>query len=431
MAGPTADFGDFDLEDMQETGQAEFRLEDVAERVYNQVHRGNQGSWGGGNASLHDSLEGNAGLQVQYNIMGEFQNQFAGTVEGITGDFYNTLRKIEVKDDYLQSTQKELTSIVGNIEEASRLLERPSNKKIRTLGDLSNRFNQVKKSRQAAASQLEVGSIDTGPTISYVDPLTGRTVSRNQYQSSDPTDYLGTPSTEAFNESKAYFKNKVANDGIARANEHFSRLQTYMETAEMSVIGTDQNSGESVYGYNLSDFDGILSGQGSHYLQGGYGYDQITAEQMNDIMSNGAQGLYSQGQHEAFNALIGFSVLREDNNYHESLNTPWLYGLEESQQEQIYNELANLTSGLYGGLYGSAFDSMAGSLSAANLGFGTAQEAFKASTEQKYIAGEKQKALRQSISKLGTVFNKNKQRLLPNQKEPLTRFSGFKGGRPQ
>ena len=152
---------------------------------------------------------------------------------------------------------------------------------------------------------------------------------------------------------------------------------------------------------------------------------------MNDIMSNGAQGLYSQGQHEAFNALIGFSVLREDNNYHESLNTPWLYGLEESQQEQIYNELANLTSGLYGGLYGSAFDSMAGSLSAANLGFGTAQEAFKASTEQKYIAGEKQKALRQSISKLGTVFNKNKQRLLPNQKEPLTRFSGFKGGRPQ
>ena len=143
-ANPTDQFGDFDLQDMQETGQAEFRLEDVADRVYQSVHRGNQGSWGGGMQNhLHDTLQDNAPLQLAYNVMGEFQNQFAGTVEGITGDFYNTLRGIEIKDDYLQSTQKELTSIVGNIEEAANLLERPSNKKIRTLGDLSNRFNQV------------------------------------------------------------------------------------------------------------------------------------------------------------------------------------------------------------------------------------------------------------------------------------------------
>ena len=39
MAGPTVDFGDFNLADMQETGQVEFRLEDVANRVFNSVHR--------------------------------------------------------------------------------------------------------------------------------------------------------------------------------------------------------------------------------------------------------------------------------------------------------------------------------------------------------------------------------------------------------
>ena len=428
MAGPTADFGDFNLADMQETGQVEFRLEDVANRVFNAVHRGNQGSWGGGMENyLHDTLEDNAAEQLQYNVMAQFQNQFAGAIEGISGDFYNTLGGIEIKDDYLQATQKELTSIVGNIEEAANLLERPSTKKIRTLGDLTNRFNQVKKARQAAASQLEVGSVDTGPTISYVDPLTGRTVTRNQYRSSDPTDYLGTPSTEAFNEAKAYYKNRIANEGIARANEHFSRLQDFYSSAELTVIGED-NEGNPIMGYNMEGFEGVLSGGRQEFL----GQAPVMTEQeMQNILSGGAEGLYGQGQTDAFNALVGFSVYRNDNNYHPSLGTVTLTGMGSNFQEQIYNELATMTACLYGGLYGSAYDAMAGSLSAANLGFGTAQEAFKASQEQKYIAGEKQKALRQSIKKLGTAFNKNKQRLLPKEKDPLARFSGFKGGRPQ
>jgi len=428
MAGPTADFGDFNLADMQETGQVEFRLEDVANRVFNAVHRGNQGSWGGGMDNyLHDTLEDNAGEQLQYNVMAQFQNQFAGAIEGISGDFYNTLGGIEIKDDYLQATQKELTSIVGNIEEAANLLERPSTKKIRTLGDLTNRFSQVKKARQAAASQLEVGSVDTGPTISYVDPLTGRTVTRNQYRSSDPTDYLGTPSTEAFNEAKAYYKNRIANEGIARANEHFSRLQDYYSGAELTIIGED-NEGNPIMGYDMEGFEGVLSGGAQAFLGQN---PSMTEQQMQAMLSGGAEGLYGQGQTDAFNALVGFSTYRSDNAYHPSLGTVILGEMGGDFQEQIYNELANMTAGLYGGLYGSAYDSMAGTLSAANLGFGTAQEAFKASQEQKYIAGEKQKALRQSITKLGTAFNKNKQRLLPKEKDPLARFSGFKGGRPQ
>jgi len=428
-SGPTADFGDFDLADMQETGQVEFRLEDVANRVFNAVHRGNQGSWGGGMDNyLHDNLEDNAPTQLQYNVMAQFQNQFAGAIQGISSDFYNTLGGIEIKDDYLQATQKELTSIVGNIEEAASLLQRPSTKKIRTLGDLTNRFNQVKRARQEAASQLEVGSVDTGPTVSYVDPLTGRTVSRNQYQSSDPTAYLGTPSTEAFNEAKAYYKNRIANEGIARATEHYNRMQDFYSTAELTVIGQD-SQGFDVMGYDLSNFDSVL---GYNYGQAQFGSGaSISEEQMNTLLSSGPEFLYQQGQMDAFNALVGFSTFREDNNYHPSLNTIFLPGMEGAFQEQIYNELANMTAGLYGGLYGSAYDSMAGTLSAANLGFGTAQEAFKASQEQKYIAGEKQKALRQSIKKLGTAFNKNKQRLLPKEKDPLARFSGFKGGRPQ
>ena len=177
-------------------------------------------------------------------------------------------------------------------------------------------------------------------------------------------------------------------------------------------------------GYDMSNFNGLIG-------TGLLGQGNMTVEGMNDALSNGAEGFYAQGQNDAFNALIGFSTSRDTNNYHQSLSTVLAPTIGEQLTEQIYNELANLTAGLYGGLYSSAYDSMAGSLSAANLGFGTAQEAFKASQEQKYIAGEKQKALRQSISKLGTAFNKNKQRLLPKEKDPLARFSGFKGGRPQ
>jgi hypothetical protein len=181
-------------------------------------------------------------------------------------------------------------------------------------------------------------------------------------------------------------------------------------------------------GYNMEGFEGVLSGGRQEFL----GQAPVMTEQeMQNILSGGAEGLYGQGQTDAFNALVGFSVYRNDNNYHPSLGTVTLTGMGSNFQEQIYNELATMTAGLYGGLYGSAYDAMAGSLSAANLGFGTAQEAFKASQEQKYIAGEKQKALRQSIKKLGTAFNKNKQRLLPKEKDPLARFSGFKGGRPQ
>ena len=335
MAGPTADFGDFNLADMQETGQVEFRLEDVANRVFNAVHRGNQGSWGGGMTQdyyLHDSLEDNAGEQLQYNVMAQFQNQFAGALEGISGDFYNTLGGIKIKDDYLQATQKELTSIVGNIEEAASLLQRPSTKKIRTLGDLTNRFNQVKRARQEAASQLEVGSVDTGPTISYVDPLTGRTVTRNQYQSSDPTAYLGTPSTEAFNEAKAYYKNRIANEGIARANEHFSRLQDFYSSAELTVIGED-SEGNSIMGYDMEGFEGVLSGGIQQFLN----RDPVMTEQeMENILSGGAEGLYGQGQTDAFNALVGFSVYRSDNYYHPHLGTLTLTGMDSNFQEQIY-----------------------------------------------------------------------------------------------
>lgn len=427
-AGPTESLEDYDLQEMQEIGQVEYRLEDVANRVFSAVHRGNQGQWGGGMTQdyyLHDSLEENAGEQLQYNVMAQFQNQFAGAIQGITGDFYNTLGGIEIKDDYLQATQKELTSIVGNIEEAARLLERPSTKKIRTLGDLTNRFNQVKRARQEAASQLEVGSVDTGPTISYVDPLTGRTVSRNQYQSSDPTAYLGTPSTEAFNEAKAYYKNRIANEGIARANKHHSDLQDWFNQGQELIVVGEDSAGNPVMGYDMSSFSGTLGLQNQLYGE------NMTQQGLQNMLAAGPEGLYESGQADAFNALVGFSTLREHNYYHPHLSQIFLTGMDSNFQEQIYNELASMTAGLYGGLYGSAYDAMAGTLSAANLGFGTAQEAFKASQEQKYIAGEKQKALRQSISKLGTAFNKNKQRLLPKEKEPLARFSGFKGGRPQ
>ena len=69
--GGTEVLEDFTLADMQETGTVEFRLEDIADRVYNQVHRGNRGEWGS-QYHMHDSLEDNAPEQHQLNIMAEF-----------------------------------------------------------------------------------------------------------------------------------------------------------------------------------------------------------------------------------------------------------------------------------------------------------------------------------------------------------------------
>ena len=424
IADLTESLEEFDLDTMQETGQAEYRLEDVADRIYTTLHRGQQNQWGS-QSYIHDSV-GDSGLQHQYNVQGEFYQGFAPAVESISNDFYSTIRGIEIKDDYLQSTEKELTSIVGSIEEASRLLERPSNKKVRTLGDLTNRYEQVKKSRQAAASNLEVGSINMGPTVSYVDPLTGKTISRNQYQSEDPTAYLGTPSTEAFNESKAYFKNRVSAEGEARANAEYSRMMDWWNSSDQQLVQIGNSpAGAPIFGYQTEGFESVLN-------FGSVGLDGIISQQdMQDILQNGSSVFSAQGYNDAFNSMVGFTTNPEYTSTHGNVNLSGITGMTGAQQEQIFNELASLTSTTYGGLYSAAFESMGSSLAAANLGFGTAEQAFAASKEQKFVANEKQKALQQSLRKLGETFSKGKQKLLPNQSDPLARFSGFKGGRPQ
>ena len=419
----TESLEEFDLDTMQETGQAEYRLKDVADRIYTTLHRGQKNQWGS-QSYIHDSV-GDYGLQHQYNVQGEFYQGFAPAVESISSDFYNTIRGIEIKDDYLQSTEKELTSIVGSIEEASRLLERPSTKKVRTLGDLTNRYEQIKRSRQAAASNLEVGSVNTGPTVSYVDPLTGKTISRNQFMSEDPTAYLGTPSTDAFNESKAYFKNRVSAEGEARANTEYSRMMDWWNNSDQQLVqlSTDE-FGNPVMGYENVNYNGVLNFSPSSN-------GSISQQDMQRILTQGSSAFSQQGYNDAFNSMVGFTTNPEYTSTHGNVNLSGITGMSEAQQEQIFNELASLTSTTYGGLYSSAFESMGSSLAAANLGFGTAEQAFAASKEQKFVANEKQKALQQSLRKLGETFSKGKQKLLPNQSDPLARFSGFKGGRPQ
>lgn len=419
----TESLEEFDLDTMQETGRAEYRLEDIADRVYTSVHRGRQDQWGSQTVIASDSV--NPGLQHQYNIQGEFYKGLAPAVESITKDFYGTIRGLEVKNDYLQATEKELTSIVGSIEEASRLLEKPSNKKIRTIGDLTQRYEQIKTSRQAAASSLEVGSINMGPTVSYVDPLTGKTISRNQYQSEDPTAYLGTPSTEAFNEAKAYFRNRVEGEGEARANEEYSRFMDWWNNSDQQItqIGQENETGNPIFGYNVGNYDSVINNSQS----GG----TITEEDLQDILSQGASAFSSQGYTDAFNSLVGFTTNQDYTYGHGQIDMYTIPGMSEAQQEQIYNELASLTASTYGGLYSTAYDSIGATLAAANLGFGTADQAFAASKEQKYVAGQKQKALQESLKRLGETFSKGKQSLLPKEKDPLARFSGFGGGRPQ
>lgn len=71
----TESLEEFDLDTMQETGRAEYRLEDIADRVYTSVHRGRQDQWGSQTVIASDSV--NPGLQHQYNIQGEFYKGLA------------------------------------------------------------------------------------------------------------------------------------------------------------------------------------------------------------------------------------------------------------------------------------------------------------------------------------------------------------------
>jgi len=395
----------FDTPSQTEEGRIAYRLEDVGERLYQALHRGHIGAENFHKFREYDMRRDDEYTQNRYDAISQFGSGFAGAIRGINEDFVGAIGKIEVKDDYLQASHKELDAITKSVEGAAKLLESPYKGKIRTMADLTNKFQKIKRARQRAASDLEVASIGQGATVSYKDPLTGEMVTRNQYRSESPDDYMDTMNTDSFNAMRDFFKRRVQQDADWITNFETEQFTSAMENV-LDTIGLE--------GYNPYETISLED----------YGYEGLstlgprTYRNLLDQYERLREGDFSYaafGKNQALRQFIGSDVS--------------LVGTAE--EDLLYSELASMASTTYGNLYRSAYEAMGNVLSTVNIGFGSALDAQVATEEQKFVAQEQQKALRQSIRKLGESFSRGKQRLLPKEKEPLARFTGFQGGRPQ
>ncbi len=395
----------FDTPSQAEEGRISYRLEEVGERLYQALHRGHIGAENFHQYQEYDMRREDERTQNRYDAISEFGSGFAGAIQGINEDFIGAIGEIEIKDDYLQASHKELDAITRSVESAAKLLESPYKGKIRTMGDLTNKFQKIKRARQRAASDLEVASIGQGATVSYRDPLTGEMVTRNQYRSANPDDYMDAMNTDSFNAMRDFFKRRVQQDADWITNFETEQFTSAMENVFADVGLGGYNPNQSI---NLADYgyEGII--------QSGPALYESLINRYQDLQSGDFSfAPWAKGQ--ALRQFIGSDV--------NIAGTP--------EENLLYSELASMASITYGNLYRSAYDSMANILSSVNTGFGSALDAQVATEEQKFVAQEQQKALRQSIRKLGESFSRGKQRLLPKEKEPLARFTGFQGGRPQ
>tara|TARA_R100001443_G_scaffold82830_1_gene89703 strand:- start:3514 stop:4767 length:1254 start_codon:yes stop_codon:yes gene_type:complete len=406
------DLGDPEqVESMQAQGVADYQFENVLERYASQAWAGGEGEglpdWLG--SSNNNATNAFAAVNAAF---GNWTGRMTGATENINTQFYNQLGGLKIDDGgYLEASSAALEKMTQNVDEATRLLGQKQNT-IRTIGDLHKVYKKDKQKRERAIKALEMETPETGQTISYRDPLTGKRVTHNVGGEFSAENRMGVRNTDAYGQAREWIANRINQQ--QEAYHDMVLTEDWIRDNQMSDWQSREWGGQTQYLLNTNPTTD----------QETWG----TYEEMLNLQTSRNSNT-DQWSHIALNEFFGgnditLKFFRNQNDEMDVSSQAW------STTQNLYDAFASIASSTYGNLYDAGFNTVGQSMLASELTGKSVQDAEETMTAQSFKAQDQQKALRKSLKQANELFQKTKGKLRKNDKQPKARFGGFRKDTP-